>query len=162
MLPILAVLHLLIICCHKTLGGWQFGNRYLLDMMPYLFFGLTLWKPKGEKFVQWNTVILVFGFAINLIGTVATYNHWIWRIRVVWRLSCVMAKLRGGCAVCCCVVRCVWIETKTWKTTQIVWKAEKRCIGMMELAIKNNANLKLHLKELFLWRKTSRKGEEHF
>ena len=77
MLPILAVLHLLIICCHKTLGGWQFGNRYLLDMLPYLFFGLALWKPKGEKFVQWNTVILVFGFAINLIGTVATYNHWI-------------------------------------------------------------------------------------
>lgn len=77
MLPLLAVAHLLIICCHKTLGGWQFGNRYLLDMMPYLFFGLTLWKPKGEKFVQWNTVILVFGFAINLIGTVATYNHWI-------------------------------------------------------------------------------------
>lgn len=77
MLPLLAVAHLLIICCHKTLGGWQFGNRYLLDMMPYLFFGLVLWKPKGEKFVQWNTVILVFGFAINLIGTVATYNHWI-------------------------------------------------------------------------------------
>lgn len=77
LLPVLAGIHLLIICCHKTLGGWQFGNRYLVDMIPWLFFGLLLWKPQEEKFVRWNIPILVFGFAINLIGTVAAYNHWI-------------------------------------------------------------------------------------
>ena len=47
MLPLLAVAHLLIICCHKTLGGWQFGNRYLLDMMPYLFFWSDTLETKG-------------------------------------------------------------------------------------------------------------------
>lgn len=77
LLPVLAGIHLIIICCHKTLGGWQFGNRYLVDMLPWLFFGLLLWKPEEEKFVRWNIPILAFGFAINLIGTVATYNHWI-------------------------------------------------------------------------------------
>lgn len=77
LLPVLAGIHLIIICCHKTLGGWQFGNRYLVDMLPWLFYGLLLWKPEEEKFVRWNIPILAFGFAINLIGTVATYNHWI-------------------------------------------------------------------------------------
>jgi len=77
MLPILAGIHLLIICSHKTLGGWQFGNRYLVDMLPYLFAGLLWWMPEDEKFVKWNIPILAFGFAINLIGTIATYNHWI-------------------------------------------------------------------------------------
>ncbi len=77
MLPILAGIHLLIICSHKTLGGWQFGNRYLVDMLPYLFAGLLWWMPEDEKFMKWNIPILAFGFAINLIGTIATYNHWI-------------------------------------------------------------------------------------
>ncbi len=77
MLPILAGIHLLIICSHKTLGGWQFGNRYLVDMLPYLFIGLLWWMPEDEKFMKWNIPILAFGFAINLIGTIATYNHWI-------------------------------------------------------------------------------------
>lgn len=77
LIPALAVCHLIIICCHKTLGGWQFGNRYLLDMLPYLFLGMLLWKPQNDKFVQWNIPVLSLGFAINLIGSVATYNHWI-------------------------------------------------------------------------------------
>ena len=77
MLPILTSIHLFIICCHRTLGGWQFGNRYLLDMLPYLFLGLALWKPEGERFMKWNIPLFSLGFAINLIGTVATYNNWI-------------------------------------------------------------------------------------
>lgn len=77
LIPALAICHLIIICCHKTLGGWQFGNRYLLDMLPYLFLGLLYWRPKDERFVKWNIPLFSLGFAINLIGTVATYNHWI-------------------------------------------------------------------------------------
>lgn len=77
LLPLLVLIHFIIICCHKTLGGWQFGNRYLVDMFPYLFYGLLLWKPEGERFRNGNVLIFVFGFAINLIGTVATYNYWI-------------------------------------------------------------------------------------
>ncbi len=77
MLPVLVLLHVFIICCHKTLGGWHFGNRYLLDTLPYLFLGLLLFKPKSDDFVRWNIPLFFLGFAINLIGTVATYNSWI-------------------------------------------------------------------------------------
>lgn len=77
MVPILAILHVLFICCHKTLGGWQFGDRYLLDLLPYLFYALMLWKPQKEWFVKWNRPLLYLGIAINLIGMTATYNYWI-------------------------------------------------------------------------------------
>lgn len=77
LLPILVLLHVFIICCHKTLGGWHFGNRYLLDTLPYLFLGLLLWRPKGDSFVRWNIPLFFLGLAVNLVGTVATYNNWI-------------------------------------------------------------------------------------
>ena len=31
MLPVMALIHVYILCAHKTLGAWQFGNRYLVD-----------------------------------------------------------------------------------------------------------------------------------
>jgi 4-amino-4-deoxy-L-arabinose transferase-like glycosyltransferase len=77
MIPLLVVLHIIFICCHNTLGGWHFGNRYLLDALPYLFFGLMLWKPKEDWFARINMPLFFLGFALNLVGTVATYNYWI-------------------------------------------------------------------------------------
>lgn len=77
LIPVLVLIHVFIICCHKTLGGWHFGNRYLLDTLPYLFFGFLLWRPKSDTFVRWNIPLFFLGLAVNLIGTVATYNSWI-------------------------------------------------------------------------------------
>lgn len=77
LIPLESVLYLLVICCHRTLGGWQFGNRYLLDLMPYLFFGLVLWMPRGERFRTLCTPLMLFGFGLNMIGTVMTYNNWL-------------------------------------------------------------------------------------
>ena len=77
LIPLVSLLYLLVICCHRTLGGWQFGDRYLLDLMPYLFFGLVLWMPRGERFRTLCTPLMLFGFALNMIGTVMTYNNWI-------------------------------------------------------------------------------------
>ena len=76
-LPLLAVVHVLFLCCHKTLGGWHFGNRYLMDFLPYLFVGFLLWKPRDKSFDQCNVPLFMLGSALNLIGTVATYNAWI-------------------------------------------------------------------------------------
>ena len=76
-LPLLALIHLFILLCHRTMGGWQWGNRYLLDMLPYLFLGLLVWMPKGERFTRWNMPLFILGTVINVIGSVATYNHWI-------------------------------------------------------------------------------------
>lgn len=76
-LPVLVIFHVLFLCCHKTLGGWHFGNRYLLDLLPYLIAGFLLWKPRSRQFDRWNIPLFMLGFALNLIGTVATYNYWI-------------------------------------------------------------------------------------
>ncbi len=76
-LPLLALFHVFIIVCHKTLGGWHFGNRYLLDTLPYLFYGMLVWRPKGNWFDRLNVILCAGGAAINLIGMVAVYNSWI-------------------------------------------------------------------------------------
>ncbi len=77
LIPVLTVFYVFILCCHRTLGGWHFGNRYLLDTLPWLFYGLMRWKPEGKWFVRWNLPLFFLGFALNLTGTAATYNYWI-------------------------------------------------------------------------------------
>ncbi len=77
LLPVLSLFYILILCTHRTLGGWQFGNRYLKDVLPWLFYGLLCWMPKRGWFRQPARALFFFGLAINLIGTVATFNNWI-------------------------------------------------------------------------------------
>ena len=76
-IPFLTVAYAFILCCHRTLGGWHFGNRYLLDVMPWLYFGLVKWKPRFGRFTLANMPLCCFGVSLNLIGTVAVYNYWI-------------------------------------------------------------------------------------
>lgn len=76
-IPVLTGTYVFILCCHRTLGGWHFGSRYLLDVMPWLFYGLVKWKPKSYRFVLLNLPVCCFGISLNLIGTAAVYNYWI-------------------------------------------------------------------------------------
>ena len=76
-LPLMALVHLIILLLHRTLGGWQFGNRYLIDMLPYLLCGLLMWMPQSETFRAWCIPPVLWGAVINLIGSVAVYNSWI-------------------------------------------------------------------------------------
>ena len=76
-IPVLTVTYVFVLCCHRTLGGWHFGDRYLLDVMPWLFFGLVKWKPRFGRFALWNLPLCCFGASLHLIGTVAVYNYWI-------------------------------------------------------------------------------------
>ena len=75
--PATICVHLMIVCCHKTMGGYQFGNRYIVDMLPYVFYGLITYKQGVWKAEWLNNLLFALGFSINLIGTVSTYNHWI-------------------------------------------------------------------------------------
>lgn len=75
--PATMCVHLMIVCCHKTMGGYQFGNRYIVDMLPYVFYGLITYKQGVGKAEWLNNPLFALGFSINLIGTVSTYNHWI-------------------------------------------------------------------------------------
>ena len=77
LLPLLSLVYICVLCAHRTLGGWQFGNRYLKDILPYLFFGLLCWMPKAGWFRLPARVLFCLGFALNLVGTVATFNGWI-------------------------------------------------------------------------------------
>lgn len=74
MLPLMTVGYVCVLCLHRTLGGWQFGDRYLLDVMPFLFYGLVLWMPKGERFVQLSAPLLLFAIALHVAGTVMIYQ----------------------------------------------------------------------------------------
>lgn len=77
LLPVLLLIHLLIVLCHRTLGGWQFGNRYLVDLLPWLFYGFLCWAPEDARFMKAGLPLMCLGVSVNLIGLAATYNHWI-------------------------------------------------------------------------------------
>lgn len=74
-LPVLAFCHVFLLCCHRTMGAWQFGNRYLVDLMPWLFCGLLAWAPRGERFTRWCAPFFAWGAALNLLGTVLAYTQ---------------------------------------------------------------------------------------
>ena len=71
------IIHLFVICMHRTLGGWHFGNRYTCDLLPMVAAGICLSMPISDKFLVGPKLLFIYGFAINMIGTVAAYNYWI-------------------------------------------------------------------------------------
>ncbi len=78
LLLLLPLLHLLFLCCHKTLGGWQFGNRYTVDLLPVIFLGVLLWLRQEKSHLPiWTYPLLFWGMGINLVGTVALMNGWL-------------------------------------------------------------------------------------
>ena len=78
-LSVLAVVMCLIIfilCCHRTLGGWQFGNRYLKDVMPFVFCALCMSAPESRAFRSLTALLLTGSAALHIAGTVITFNYW--------------------------------------------------------------------------------------
>ena len=73
---VLSLAYVFILCCHRTLGGWQFGNRYLKDLMPFVFCALCLCAPETRRFRVLTGTVLAFSAALHLAGTVITYNYW--------------------------------------------------------------------------------------
>lgn len=62
-------LNIILLCAHKTLGGWQFGARYTVDMLPYALLYLIedgAWEIKRhEKFIA------LMGILFNAYGALA-------------------------------------------------------------------------------------------
>ncbi len=77
LLPILLVIHTFLIVSHKTMGGWHFGNRYMNDLLPFVYLGIMKYMPDKESYVKWNYPLCCFGICLNIVGAVATYNNWI-------------------------------------------------------------------------------------
>jgi hypothetical protein len=56
----------LLLASHKTLGGWQFGARYAVDLIPYvLLYTLFNVDIKAEKL---TVMIGVFAVMFNVYG----------------------------------------------------------------------------------------------
>lgn len=75
---VLILVHFAALCCHATMGGWQFGNRYTVDALPALYFSLlALLREEPSDLRGLNYPLCLWGLGLNLAGTVALMNHWI-------------------------------------------------------------------------------------
>lgn len=76
---IFMLFNIILICMHKTLGGWQFGARYSCDILPFVFLGLILCKNKKENQIinldKFEVMCIIFGIIINIFGTILMYSR---------------------------------------------------------------------------------------
>lgn len=74
LIVVLSAIYLLVITMHKTLGGWQFGNRYAIDILPYIYLLTGMIVAKHPGFSKYCVPLCVFGMCLNMVGTVIVYN----------------------------------------------------------------------------------------
>ncbi len=66
-------LELILLCMHRTLGGWQFGARYTCDMLPFALMYLALRdRPRARS---WELAIGGLAVAFNLYGVMYMYLY---------------------------------------------------------------------------------------
>ena len=64
---LMGALNIFLLLMHRTLGGYQFGMRYALELVP-LCFACLLVSPKRERLAGWEIAILTFGLIFNFVG----------------------------------------------------------------------------------------------
>lgn len=69
---LMGALNVFLLLMHRTLGGWQFGMRYALELVPLCFVWLLL-SPNRTRISRWECVLMGFGLIFNLIGGVAIH-----------------------------------------------------------------------------------------
>lgn len=60
--------HFLALLMHKSMGGVQFGTRYLCDLVPAMFFYWTLRRGSSKPEGALACFLIIFGIAMNLYG----------------------------------------------------------------------------------------------
>ena len=66
----IAIIELLSITAHNTMGGAHFGNRYTNDVLPIIFIGTVILLPKDKDWESFNYPLFFIGLAINLVGSI--------------------------------------------------------------------------------------------
>ena len=66
------LIHFLLLLTHRTFGGYQFGARYCIDLLPYAFLYRLLQKEKKAAPV-WEWVLLGAGFVFCVYGTLQVH-----------------------------------------------------------------------------------------
>lgn len=60
--------NLIALCLHKTFGGWQFGARYTVDLLPYAALFLAAVPEHSPRW--WEKDLCAFGLIFNAFGSV--------------------------------------------------------------------------------------------
>ena len=71
---LLSVLYLFIIVMHKTMGGWHFGNRYSIDILPWGFLAMGMLTSRFPELIKYQIPFCIWGICLNVVGTVCVYN----------------------------------------------------------------------------------------
>lgn len=77
LIPVTVMVHFLCLTAHKTMGGFQWGNRYPLDALPFVLLGILLVCKKDDPLEKYQIPLAILGLALNVAGTIAVYNNWI-------------------------------------------------------------------------------------
>jgi len=67
------LIHTVVICMHITMGGWHWGNRYLIDTIPAFVLMLGMIAPKLNINWFYSIPLFAYGFTLNAIGTTLFY-----------------------------------------------------------------------------------------
>ena len=71
------VAHILLTLAHKTMGGWQFGSRYMVDMIPFMLVIFADDKSfeagRPQKLLAVPAALGLLGIAVNIAGAVWYY-----------------------------------------------------------------------------------------
>ncbi len=60
-----ALIHFNLLLLHRTFGGWQFGTRYLIDLLPAL--ALFTFRD-GRRLTLPNALMMMWGICFNVYG----------------------------------------------------------------------------------------------
>jgi len=78
--PLLILANFFVLTLHKTMGGWQWGNRYTIDAIPFVMLALFAAFQDREVKIGLKLAsgfLFFFGLCLSLVGTVAVYNNWL-------------------------------------------------------------------------------------
>ena len=71
------LINIILICLHRTLGGWQFGARYTCDFVPFVLLGIIISKDnkvnKLIKLDKFEIMCIIFGILLNVFGAIWLY-----------------------------------------------------------------------------------------
>lgn len=72
-------IHMLLMLAHRTMGGWQFGSRYLVDMIPFMMIIISedrklLKKSYESKKSVLLIILTMIGVIINVYGAIWFYT----------------------------------------------------------------------------------------
>jgi len=66
--PCLILLHFIVTCCHRTLGGWLFGQCYTVNAIPALMLAIAYIFPDKNKYVKLSEMLLLVGMRLKTVG----------------------------------------------------------------------------------------------